>query len=174
MVTDLFKKFIIPAIVLLTVFFLSQKALAICPVCTIAVGAGVGFSRWLGIDDLISGIWLGGLIVSTIIWFLNWLDKKQIRFKFDWLVISFLFYLIVITPLYFSGIIGHPFNKFCGLDKIIFGLIFGSLSFLIGFWLNNFLKKKNNGQVFFPFQKVALPILFLIITSLIFYLIISC
>ena len=27
------------------------KALAICPVCTVAVGAGIGLSRWLGIDD---------------------------------------------------------------------------------------------------------------------------
>jgi len=37
-----------------------------CPVCTIAVTAGVGLSRWLGVDDLISGLWVGGLLVSLI------------------------------------------------------------------------------------------------------------
>lgn len=144
---------------------------AVCPVCAVAVCVGLGLSRWLGIDDLISGVWIGGLIVSLIIWSLDWLNKKQVKFKLNWLVISIIFYGATIIPLYFSGIIGHPLNKFYGIDRILFGTIFGSLVFLLSFWLNNFLKKKNQGKVFFPFQKVALPVLFLLITSLIFYLI---
>ena len=142
---------------------------AVCPVCTIAVGAGVGLCRWLGISDLISGVWIGGLIVSMIIWFLSWLDKKGIRFKFRRLSVIFLFYFIVIVPLYWMGVMGHPLNKFLGIDKLLFGILSGSLSFIISVWFNVFLKKKNQGRVFFPFQKVLLPILFLLITSLIFY-----
>ena len=158
-------------LILITSLLVAFPANAVCPVCTVAVGVGLGFSRWLGIDDLISGVWIGGLIVSLIIWSLNWLNKKQIKFKLSWLAISILFYGLTIIPLYFSGIIGHPLNKFYGIDKILFGAIFGSLVFLLSFWLHNFLKKKNQGKVFFPFQKVALPILFLVIASLIFYLI---
>jgi hypothetical protein len=147
----------------------ASSAKAVCPVCTVAVGAGLGFSRWLGIDDLISGVWIGGLIVSLIIWSLNWLNKKQIKFRLNWLAISVIFYGATIIPLYFSGIIGHPLNKFYGIDRALFGTIFGSLVILLSFCLHNFLKKKNQGKVFFPFQKVALPILFLVVTSLIFY-----
>jgi hypothetical protein len=62
-------------------FLFAEKALAVCPICTIAVGAGVGLSRWLGIDDAITGLWVGGLIVSMITWTESWLEKKNIRFK---------------------------------------------------------------------------------------------
>jgi hypothetical protein len=34
----------------------------VCPVCTIAVAGGVGLCRYLGIDDLISGSWIGALL----------------------------------------------------------------------------------------------------------------
>ena len=63
---------------LIILLFLPFCAWAACPVCSVAVAGGVGFSRWLGIDDTISGIWLRGLIVSLSFWFLSWLDKKNI------------------------------------------------------------------------------------------------
>lgn len=154
--------------------FTAQLTLAVCPVCTIAIAGGVGLSRWLGIDDAVSGIWIGGLIISSAIWFLNWLDKKQIKFKFRWLVVVALFYLVVILPLYWAGIMGHPYNKFCGMDKLLLGIIGGSLVFLIGNWFSDFLKKKNQGKAFFPFQKVVVPISFLIILSMIFYYLVKC
>jgi len=155
----------------LLISFLTLPGLsrAICPVCTIFVGAGVGLCRYLGIDDLISGVWIGGLIVSIIVWVIDWLNKKGIHFKFRKIIISTLFYLITILPLYYFGIIGHPLNKFLGIDKLLFGIISGSLVFIFSVWFNNFLKNKNQGKSFFPLQKVAIPILFLFILSLIFY-----
>ena len=39
----------------------SRVAHAVCPVCTVAVGAGLGLAEWLGIDDSISGLWIGAL-----------------------------------------------------------------------------------------------------------------
>lgn len=141
---------------------------AVCPVCTIVVGAGVGLCRYLGIDDLISGTWIGGLIISLIIWTIDWFNKKKIRFLFRKIIVSTLFYFIVIAPLYWLGIMGHLENKFLGIDKLLFGIISGSLVFLIGVGLDTFFKNKNQGKSFFPFQKVVIPILFLIILSLIF------
>jgi hypothetical protein len=42
-------------------------------------------------------------------------------------------------------------------------------------WLvNEGLRKMNQGKVFFPFQKVVIPILFLIITTAIFHYIVGC
>lgn len=165
------KKFFMLIFAIFINLVLALPVRAVCPVCTIAVCAGVGLSRWLGVDDLISGVWIGGLIVSLIIWFLSWLDKKQIRFKVRWLIVAVLFYFIVVAPLYWLEIIGNPLNKFYGIDRLLFGIIFGSLVFLISVLLHNFLKKKNQGKSYFPFQKVVLPIFFLIITSLIFWLI---
>lgn len=168
------------------------SAYAVCPVCVIAVGAGVGLCRWLGIDDTLSGLWIGGLIVSIIIWFLSWLSKKQIypvksreagspsakfnwvNFKFAWIVISVLFYILTIWPLYYFNIMGHPLNKIFGIDKLLFGIAVGSIIFLISIWFNNFLKNKNNGRVYFPYQKVIIPISFLLIMNVIFYFIIKC
>lgn len=144
---------------------------AVCPVCTVAVGMGLGLSRYFGVDDLISGVWIGALTASSVLWFLNWLDKKQINFKFRKPIVSVSFYLIVAAPLYFTDIVGHPLNKFLGVDRLLFGIISGSLIFISGVFFNNFLKNRNNGKVYFYFQKVVIPVLFLVIISLIFYFI---
>ena len=150
---------------------LSSVSEAVCPVCTIAVGTGVGLCRYLGIDDLISGAWIGGLSMSLVIWTIDWLNKRKIKFLFRKPLILIFWYAISIFPLYGLGIMGHPENKFWGIDKLLFGIISGSIVFLVSFLFHNFLLKKNQGKVFFPFQKVLIPVLFLLILSLIFYFI---
>ena len=149
---------------------LAARVQAVCPVCTIAVGAGVGLCRYLGIDDTISGAWIGGLIISLIALTIDWLNKKNIRFMFRKIIVAVLFYAVTIGPLYFTNIMGHPFNKFWGIDRLLFGIISGSLVFLISVWFNDFLKKRNQGKVYFPFQKVVIPILFLAVNNLVFWL----
>lgn len=168
------KKILLILGVLIAGTLIWQPAKAVCPVCTIALGAGVGLCRWLGIDDVISGIWIGGLAVSIILWILNFIAKKQISFPYSRFIISLLLYLIIIAPLYFLDIIGHPLNRIWGMDKLLFGIIIGSIVFLLSFWFHNFLKNKNQGKSFFPYQKVVLPVLSLIIISLIFNFLIKC
>jgi len=149
-------------------------ALAVCPVCSVAVAGGLGISRWLGIDDVISGIWVGGLIVSLIAWFISWLNEKNIKFKFRHPLVAVLFYLIVILPLYWTGLISYSCSQLWGFNKLLIGIFFGSLTFSLGVWIHNLLKKKNNNKVYFSFQKVVIPVLFLIIASIIFYFITKC
>ncbi len=153
----------------------AKKALAVCPICTVAVGAGVGLSRWLGIDDTITGLWIGGLIVSMIIWTESWLEKKNIRFKGRIFMNILGYFALIIIPLYYSGIIGNPLNTLCvcGLDKLLFGIIAGSSAFWFGTNWYFYLKEKNNGHAYFPFQKVVMPICPLIILSIIFYFLTS-
>ena len=164
------RKILISFIVLIFSFALfSNIAQAICPVCTIAVGAGVGLSRWLGIDDTVTGLWVGALIVSSIAWTINWMNKKNFRFKGRKILITAGYYLIIIVPLYWKGIMGHSYNKMWGMDKLLLGIIIGSIVFLVSvLWYQN-LKKKNNDRAYFPFQKVAMPVGFLAIFSAIFY-----
>ena len=154
--------------------FFAVSAKAVCPVCVVAVGSGVGLCRWLGIDDTISGLWIGGLIVSMILWTLHWMTGKNIKFKFRNILVWVGFYLLTIWPLYSFNIMGHPLNKVWGIDKILFGIIAGSIIFLFSVFLNGHLKNKNGGKVYFPYQRVAIPVVLLTVFSLIFYLIIKC
>lgn len=151
-------------------FLMAEQSLAVCPVCTIGVVAGVGLSRWLGIDDTISGLWIGGLIVSLIMWTISYLDSKKIRFKGRKIITVIGYYALVVLPLYSMGIMGNPLNACaCGIDNLLIGMIWGSVAFSVGAIWYFYLKKKNNGHAYFPFQKVVMPISPLIILSIIFY-----
>ena len=149
--------------------FFAFPAQAICPVCTIAVGAGIGLSRYFGVDDAITGVWIGGLIVSMSFWTEDWLTKKKWNFKEQRIILLLAYYLVILVPLYFEGVIGHPLNKLYGTDKIILGTLIGSLGFFLGTRLNLALKKRNSDKVYFPFQKVAAAIAPLIVLTVIFY-----
>ena len=150
-------------------FFWANAAKAICPICVVVIGTGLGLSRWLGVDDVVSSIWIGALLVAMIVWTLVEMKKKNWRFPLDTVVIFLAYYLLTFVPLYYAGIVGHPQNKVFGIDKIIFGTAVGTIIFLLSVWLHNYLKKKNNGKSFFPYQKVVLPIVVLLLTSLVFY-----
>lgn len=160
--------------ILLALLVSPSIALAVCPVCTVAVAGGVELSRWLGVDDTISGIWVGALILSSAVWFLSWLDSKDIKFKFHIILVLALFYSIVILPLYWMKLISFSCNLFFGLDKLLLGIISGSVVFSASIRFHNLLKKRNNNKVHFPYQKVIIPVLFLIISSMIFYIATIC
>ncbi len=147
----------------------ASTASAVCPVCTFAVGAGVGLAQWIGIDDTISGVWIGGLTVSMIIWTINWLNKKHWIFKGYKSIIAIAYYLLIVVPLYYSGLIGHPYNTLWGMDKLLAGIVFGGLVFLGSVKWYEYLKKKNNGHAHFPFEKVVFPVGALALSSLLFY-----
>lgn len=150
---------------------LAGTSQAICPVCTVAVGAGLGLSRWLGIDDTISGIWIGGILISVTTWTIEWLKKKNFNSRIADILIAIGFYALTLVPLYFMGIFFHPGNQFWGLDKLILGIIAGSVLFYSGVILHFYLKRRNGGQSYFPFQKVACPLLPLLAASAVFYFI---
>jgi hypothetical protein len=150
-------------------FLIVFSASAFCPVCTVAVGAGLGLSRWLGIDDTISGLWVGAVILSSAFWLINWLRAKKISFWAMNPIVIIASYLLVIIPLYYAGIMGHPYNRLWNMDKILLGTIIGSLVFYGVSRLYNYMKKKNNGHAHFPMEKVALPVGALIIFSFIFF-----
>lgn len=162
------KKYILPSLAMVFSFiFTTVKAQ--CPVCTAAVIGGVGLARWLKIDDTITGIWAGGLIVSTSIWTINWLKTKKWDFKTSGFTIPIAYYISVIVPLYFYEIIGHPQNIFWQTDKFLLGIIFGSVFFYAALLRYYQIKKKNNNHALFPFQHIVMSVGSLIILSIIFY-----
>lgn len=165
------KKYLLVLPAFLGSLLVTKNALAVCPVCTIAVGAGLGFSRSLGVDDSIAGLWIGGLTVSMIVWTISWFVKKNINFKFRTAITIIGYYLLVVVPLYFMGMMANPMDMFSGgpVDKIFLGVIVGSFGFWFGASWYKDMKEKNGGHAYFPFQKVVMPIAPLIIMTAIFY-----
>jgi len=142
-----------------------------CSVCTIGVVAGLGLSRWIGVDDTLSGIWIGGLLASLSGWTVIWLLKKKINFKGMAILTTLAYYGLVIIPLYNREIIGHPLNKLWGIDKLILGVAFGTLFFVLAVIAYKVMKRKNGGHAHFKFEKVVIPITTLLILSAVFYFI---
>jgi len=158
-------------ILIALLFILPTKAFAVCPVCTVAVGAGLGLCRFLGIDDTISGLWIGGIILSSGLWLADFLTKKNIKIHhLNFWSVS-LFFLFVLPPLYWAKMIGVPQNTLWGIDKLILGIIFGSGFFLLGVWTDKVLRNTNHGKVYIYYQKVIVPVLYLTIASFVFYLV---
>lgn len=141
---------------------------AVCPVCTVAVVAGLGLSRWLGVDDTVSGIWIGGVILSASFWLASWLKKKNITFPYLTVISAAIMYAFVLIPLKFAKIIGHPFNTLWGVDKLILGTLIGSVVFLIAVFADRKVREIKGKQLF-AFQRVIFPVGALAIMSLVFY-----
>jgi hypothetical protein len=145
-----------------------RASYAVCPVCTVAVVAGLGLSRWLGVDDTVSGIWIGGVILSASLWFASWLKKKNITFPYLTVVSATIMYTIILLPLRLANIIGHPLNTLWGFDKLILGILIGSAIFLVAVFADKKEREIKEKQLFL-FQRVIFPLGALAIMSLLFY-----
>lgn len=163
-------KYLLAAIATL-LFIATPGAQAVCPVCTVAVGAGIGLSRWLGIDDAVTGLWLGGFLLSLSLWTINWLNRRNIRFFFKRPVVILAYYALTIVPLYYAKIISHPYRFICSCanDRLVLGIIEGTFAFYFAAKLYEFLKERNAGRPHFPYEKVVFPVAMLIIFTAIFY-----
>jgi hypothetical protein len=145
----------------------------VCPVCTVAVAAGVGILREFGVSDIITGLWFGALIISSIAWMIDYLNRKNIHFLFRKILVIVVFGFVFIWPLYHWGIMGNPANVIFGMDKLLFGSVIGGVLFILAMFSNTYLKKINEDKVLVHYQKVIIPLVFLIIASLMMHLLIG-
>lgn len=155
-------------------FFLAQSVNAVCPVCTIAVGGGVLLSRYLGVDDLIIGVWVGGLVFSLGLWMATYIKKEFIKGQ-RW-ILTLVFWGLTVWGLEKAGFVGHPISKIFGFDKLLLGMILGSIAFLVGYGIDGFMRrhnKKEAGKALFPYQKVVMPLTLLIIMTSVSFLILK-
>lgn len=164
-------KKLVSVLIFIALFAYPTTAHAVCPLCTITVGAGLGISRWIGIDDSVTGLWIGGLIISSGLWMADWINKKKWRVPYSKIVSVLLFYLFVIPPLYVANMIGINGNTLWGIDKVLLGTFVGSVVFIIGVIIDKWLRTTNDDKVYIYYQKVIVPVLLLSIASLFFYLI---
>jgi len=142
---------------------------ALCPLCVVAVSAGVGLARFLGLSDVIIGIWFGGLVCALALWCVALL-RRTARFNRVWLLIScfILMYVGMVATLHFVYVGGVRHMCF-GCACLGTGIIIGSISFLVGVALHGILKWYHGYKSYFPFQKVVIPVLSVLLTSLVMY-----
>jgi len=141
----------------------------VCPVCTVAVGVGVGIMRGLGIDDVITGAWYGALIISSILWMIDWMERKNWHFAGYKPVIWASFLLLFVGPLWWPmGLIGTDPTGWFGL-KLVFGILLGAVLFGLAVASDAALRKLNEGKVVVYYQKVIIPLLYLILASFIIH-----
>jgi len=148
--------------------FFAQTALAVCPVCIIGVTAGLGLARWLKIDDTITGLWIGGLTVSLIMWTIEWFDKKNIKFWGRDILTVIVYYASVVWPLRSVEIIGNEYHTIWGMDKLILTIFIGSISFFVfEKWYR--AMRARRGKSLFRYQKVVWALIPLVILSIVFF-----
>jgi hypothetical protein len=139
-----------------------------CPICTVGLAAGVGLSRWLKVDDVISGLWIGALILALSIWTFNWLLKKKDKKPFWILLICIIFwYLLTFVPFHYMGLLDTTCQKILGLNRLVFGGGLGIIIAAIALKIEGFARKGEEKKRLFPFQKVIIPIVILLIASII-------
>lgn len=156
---------------LLFVLVLASSAWAnpACAVCTVAVGASLEIARQLGVDDSVVGVWAGAMLVLIGYWTIKWFDKKGWIFKGrDWLLIiisvAMIGFMYITEIKYDAQVIGIFY-----LDPFLFSTILGALVMI---WSSDFyqwMKAKNGGHAHFPFEKVAVPVVSLLLVSVYFY-----
>jgi len=175
------KKFNILVFVIGLLLFV-PSAFAHCPLCTTGAVIGVGVARYYGVDDGIVGIFLGALIVSSALWFNRWL-KKRVNYRFQETALVLSSFLLFAVPFYYGGLITDfeivrmmPEDLailglgFLGIDKLLAGMLIGSLAIWGVFALSNHIKNKR-GSVLWPYQGLSFMFIALVILTIIFLVI---
>lgn len=134
-----------------------------CPVCVITVGGGLIIAKKLGIDDLLVSIWLSGLNTAIAFWIASSIKKKIIN---NPIILSLGFYMLTLIYLFYTKQMNHLGNKFLGVDKVFFGMTIGLLLSLGAIGIDKLLRKVNKNKVYFPYQKVVIPLVLLILTTI--------
>lgn len=142
-----------------------------CPVCVVTVGGGLFIAKKLGIDSLLTALWISGLNTAIAFWLVSYIKKpKFLKNPFLWTAILFAStwgYLAASKQMYHKG------DTFLHLDKVLTGLFVGTTVWLLGIWLDKLTRKLNGGKILFYYQKVIIPLFVLLATTGIFALLVK-
>jgi hypothetical protein len=155
------------------IFSQTRPVFAHCPLCVAGAGAGLTLSRFLGIDDSITGIWLGAFIGALAFWTQRILGQRNNFFlaRGVGILIYILFFVLTVLSFYrFNLVVRH--GDIFGFDKLTFGMVLGGVVFYFVDLLNTYLRRKN-GKALFPYQSVVLSLGSIIFASILVYILIN-
>ena len=164
------KLLISPILATLFMSLYSSLAHAHCPLCTAAVGGGIVITRFYGLDDMVVGLWVGAFIVSTALWFAKTLKKEYIPLQKALITLSV--FVLTTISFYYAGLLGDLRYRIFGIDKLLLGMVIGSIITYIMPAVSGKIKSLK-GQALFPFQTIVMTLASLMLASLIIWLVIG-
>ncbi len=136
-------------------------AVAPCAVCVIAIGSGLGISRALGIDDSLTGVWIGALLLAVALFTAAWGKNKWPKFRW-WTSASVIGTYTLTIPFFFIFDLFSQGGEWNGMSRLLLGMIIGTIFLILGLYTDKSLRAiKSDHKGFFPFQKVVVPVVFL-------------
>ena len=163
-------------IVFLSTLMLSVKAMAnpACAVCTVAIGASLSIARAFGVDDCVVGVWAGAMLAIIGYWTMRFFDKRQWFFPgrdalLMTLSIAMIGFMYVTDLTYTPMIIG-----FLYIDSFLFATLIGAVTLILSMHLYAWMKERNGGHAHFPFEKVVVPVVSVLLVSLAFHYLDIC
>ena len=142
-----------------------KSVYATCPICIVTVAGGLIIAKKLGIDDLLVSIWIGGLNTAIAFWLSSVIKNKLFKNPY---LLSSIFYLLTLIYLWYTKQLFHLRNTLWGIDKVILGMTIGLFVFFFAVFVDRQIRLKNKGKVMFNYQKVIVPFVILLGTTLIF------
>lgn len=148
----------------------APSAYAHCPLCVAGAGVGLAVSRYLGIDDSISGIWIAAFLGATALWTSGYIKKKYLPLQDALIYLSF--FALTIWSFYKFNLVTIHAGIIMGVPKVIFGMIFGGVLFYIVEVINQLIRQIK-GRVLFPYQPVVFSLSTMFLASVADYIFIN-
>jgi hypothetical protein len=134
----------------------ASAAHAICPVCTVAVGAGLEGARLIGVDDAVTGIWAGAFTLIMVFWTAKYMARKGVE-NAAWYILDIVVWYAFLAAMYLTPGLTYGADTIFGIDKFLLGAAVGTAAFYAAEKWNAKLLRKNGGKSYFKFQKVIIP-----------------
>ncbi|MCX6765810.1 MAG: hypothetical protein NT136_02525 [Candidatus Moranbacteria bacterium] len=138
------------------------------PLCPVGIAGGLGLARLLGVDEFILGLWIGALIVSFSVVLNKFLIKKGKGFPFSFWLILLATWLISFFPIY-RQLSWDSSVIILGLPRVIAGSLAGAVMLFLIAKINDFAISRHNGQIYFHYQRIIIPLAGLLAISAVFY-----
>ena len=166
--------FLLAFFLLATVYLLLPTSVfAHCPLCVAGAGVGLTLSRILGIDDTITGVWLGAFLGALAFWFSTSLGRRNKLFKnkISEFGLYIVFIALTVASFYQFNLIEKHIDIF-GYDKLPFGMIIGGVGFYAVNKADIFFRRRD-GRHFFPYQRIVVSLATMIVLSVFFYILLN-
>ncbi|MBI2405439.1 hypothetical protein HYV21_00075 [Candidatus Microgenomates bacterium] len=159
-------------VAILPVFFLAKPAFAHCPLCVAGAGIGLSLANSLGIDDSITGVWIGAFLGAVSFWTEVFLSKKKIKNVLMRPLLYLVIFISTIWSFYAFGLVNKHFGTIFGLDKLTFGIISGGAVFYLADFVDGWVIKRV-GRVFIPYQRIYVSLGSMLVLSILIYILIN-
>lgn len=169
------KAFLLVLASLFVIFYsaLTPPVSAHCPLCVAGAGVGLTLSRWIGLDDSITGLWLAAFLGTMSFWIYPSFMRKIHKPGWFWLkpAIYILIFASSIWSFYRFNLVIRM-EKMFGLDKLIFGMVTGGVVFYLVDEINNLIIRLK-GKVFFSYQRMVVALGSILLLSFLDYYLIG-